>query len=143
MVFKNSPFHGVIEPLTKVVELPAMTNHRHTVATQLTLNQDQVARLRSDPSLRICLFCAADSGPGRYEQLDISFPSQIEVKVNNDEVKANFKGLKNKPGTTRPADITGFVRKTANYDNSISVTYALTNKVRTKLLFPLFRGCRS
>ena len=117
-----------------------MNSHRHTAATQLTLNQNQANQIRNDPSLRIYLFCASDSGLGRYEQSDIAFPSQIEVKVNNEEVKANFKGLKNKPGTTRPADITDFVRKTANYTNSISITYALTQKVRTHLLFPCVDG---
>ena len=106
-----------------------MTSHRHTVATELTLNHTQVSRIRSDPLLKIFLFCAADSGLGRYEQLDIAFPSNIEVKVNTDEIKANFKGLKNKPGTTRPTDISDFVRKNVNYNNSIAVTYALTQKV--------------
>ncbi|KAI9661596.1 MAG: SUMO ligase siz1 [Bathelium mastoideum] len=145
LAFRTSPFYAFVEPLTKTVDLPgtfphilgfrsalrkapAMTSHRHTVATTLALNQDQAARIRSDPQLRICLFCGSDSGLGRYEQLDIAFPSQIEVKVNADEVKANYKGLKNKPGTTRPADITDFIRKTTNYDNAISITYALTQK---------------
>lgn len=61
--------------------------------------------------------------------MDIAFPSQIEVRVNMDEVKANYKGLKNKPGSTRPADITDLLRTTpANYRNSIVITYALTQK---------------
>lgn len=61
--------------------------------------------------------------------MDITFPSQIEVRVNQDEVKANYKGLKNKPGSTRPADITDLLRTSpANYRNNISITYALTQK---------------
>lgn len=114
-----------------------MNNHRHTAVAQLTLNHDFAILLRSDPSLRVFLFCASDSGLGPYERADIAFPSQIEVKVNNEDVKANFKGLKNKPGTTRPTDITNFVRKVANYNNSISVTYALTQKVRITPYFLL------
>lgn len=46
-----------------------------------------------------------------------------------DEIKANLRGLKNKPGSTRPADITNFVRKRPNYENSVVMTYALTHKV--------------
>ncbi|KAL8710487.1 MAG: hypothetical protein Q9220_004919 [cf. Caloplaca sp. 1 TL-2023] len=45
-----------------------------------------------------------------------------------DEVKTNLRGLKNKPGSTRPADITHLLRKRANYENSLSLTYALTHK---------------
>ncbi|KAI9714852.1 MAG: SUMO ligase siz1 [Bogoriella megaspora] len=128
--FKKSPFYEIVVPLTRIVDLPAMSSHRNTVTEQLTLSQETVTRLRNDPSHRIFLFCCLES----YDILhDIAFPSQIEVKINNDEVKSNFKGLKNKPGTTRPADITDSVRKTAGYNNSLSVTYALTQKVRASL----------
>jgi E3 SUMO-protein ligase PIAS1 len=64
-----------------------------------------------------------------FTRLDIAFPSQIEVRINAEEIKANFKGLKNKPGSTRPADITDQVRKSpANYRNNLVITYALTQK---------------
>ena len=52
----------------------------------------------------------------------------FEVKVNNEDVKSNFKGLKNSPGTTKPADITQLVRKLSGYANQISICYALTQK---------------
>jgi len=77
----------------------------------------------------LLLFSALEQPLAPYSRLDIAFPSQIEVKVNDEEVKANYKGLKNKPGSTRPADITDFVRmKIANQRNSILITYALTQK---------------
>ena len=61
--------------------------------------------------------------------MDISFPQQLEVKVNGEEVKANFKGLKNKVGSTRPADITSFLRRqNPNMANPIHITYAYTHK---------------
>ena len=62
------------------------------------------------------------------------------MRINGDEVKANYKGLKNKPGSTRPADITDFVRITpANYRNNLVVTYALTHKAgltQTEVFLP-------
>lgn len=86
--------------------------------------------MKQDPSLRLLLFSANEAPINQFTKLDISFPSQIEVKINGDEVKANYKGLKNKPGSTRPVDITDFVRiSPANYRNNILVTYALTQKV--------------
>lgn len=80
-----------------------------------------------DPSLRVMVFCAAgNTGPQ-----DIAFPHQSELKVNGGDIKANLRGLKNKPGSTRPVDITGSLRlKQSNYLNSIEFTYALTSKVR-------------
>lgn len=87
-------------------------------------------RLRADSTLRLMLFCSiADSGLSLYERADIAFPPQIEVKLNNEEVKSNYKGLKNKPGSTRPVDITSFVRKQHQTKNRLVITYALTQKV--------------
>jgi hypothetical protein len=72
------------------------------------------------------VFCAADN----QGQQDISFPHQSEIKVNGGEVKANLRGLKNKPGSTRPVDITKELRlKIPQYSNNVELTYALTNKV--------------
>jgi E3 SUMO-protein ligase PIAS1 len=86
--------------------------------------------MRSDSTWRVLLYCAAEPLPhGHFNQSDINFPQQLEIKVNHNEVKANFKGLKNKAGSTLPADITGFIRKQAAYGNIISITYALTSKV--------------
>ena len=79
------------------------------------------------------LYCAADP-VSPFVKADIAFPNQVEIKVNGTEVRANLRGLKNRPGSTRPADITDFVRKNPNYENSMNIIYALTNKV----IWPLF-----
>jgi E3 SUMO-protein ligase PIAS1 len=95
--------------------------------------------MKADKSLRLLLFSAFEQPLAPYSRLDVAFPSQIEVKINDDEVKANYKGLKNKPGSTRPADITEFVRfKIANSRNSFVVTYALTQKAsQSEVSYPL------
>lgn len=89
--------------------------------------------MRNDTSMRILLYCAAKNDTAAGIPADVSFPQQLEVKVNEQEVKANFKGLKNKPGSTRPADITGFVvTKQPHFNNRVLITYALTQKVSEK-----------
>jgi len=76
------------------------------------------------------LYCAVeDPGTLHMNGVDITFPQQIEVKVNTSGFAANFKGLKNKPGSTRPADITAFLRRHhPHQDNVVQITYALTHK---------------
>lgn len=74
------------------------------------------------------VYCAADA-MSPFTLVDIEFPYQFEIKVNQDEVKANLRGLKNKTGTTKPADITSLLRHKAGYRNEMIVTYALTKKV--------------
>jgi E3 SUMO-protein ligase PIAS1 len=73
------------------------------------------------------VFCSADNQTVQ----DIAFPHQSELKVNGGDIKANLRGLKGKPGTTRPVDITDSLRlKPPNYNNNIEFTYALTTKVK-------------
>ncbi|KAJ0116500.1 hypothetical protein J7T55_007480 [Diaporthe amygdali] len=82
-----------------------------------------------EKDMRVMVFCAgANTGPQ-----DIAFPHQSELKVNGGDVKANLRGLKNKPGSTRPVDITDLLRlKIPNYTNNIEFTYALTQKAGDK-----------
>jgi len=103
-----------------------MTHHRHTVKIPLKVNDHPIlARVVRDPSLRVMVFCAAE-GHGRQ---DIAFPHQSEIKVNGGEIKANLRGLKNKPGSTRPVDITKDLRlNIPTYSNTVEMTYALTSK---------------
>jgi E3 SUMO-protein ligase PIAS1 len=95
--------------------------------------------MKADPTLRLLIFSFQDQPLAPFTRLDVAFPSQIEVRVNGEEVKANYKGLKNKPGSTRPADFTDLVRLTpANYRNNLIITYALTQKAsRKEVSYPL------
>lgn len=112
---------------------------RDSVELKVTLSVSTATDLTTDPNLRVMVYCAADSGLKQYTKSDIAFPHQVELKANLDEVKANLRGLKNRPGTTQPADVTPHIRKKANYPNTIVMTYALTTKVSIFLLrYPFF-----
>ncbi|KAJ4379452.1 E3 SUMO-protein ligase pli1 [Didymella sp. IMI 355093] len=127
--FKDSPFFQVRELILSNITLEASPSHRQNCTRNLIINEAVSARMKSDPTLRLLLFSALEAPLPPYARTDITFPAQIEVRINGDEVKANYKGLKNKPGSTRPADITDFVRiSPANYRNNLVVTYALTHK---------------
>ncbi|KAK5997422.1 E3 SUMO-protein ligase pli1 [Cladobotryum mycophilum] len=102
-----------------------MAQHRNSVTTPIKLSDHPILqRCLEDKSYKIMVFCAGDNTGIQ----DIAFPHQSELKVNGDEVKANLRGLKNKPGSTRPVDITNSLRLRSNYMNNVEFTYALTNK---------------
>lgn len=126
-IFKESPFYTVIEPLTSVQECKVREATRDQVECKITLRSDVTDKLNNDPNARVMVFCASEP-ISHFSKVDIAFPHQVEIKVNMDEVKANLRGLKNRPGSTRPADITNLLRKRANYENALSLTYALTHK---------------
>lgn len=125
--FKESPFYTILEPLTPVMECKVREATRDQIDVKITLRNDTADKLVKDPSIKAMIYCASDPITP-YSKAEISFPYQIEIKVNQDEVKANLRGLKNKPGSTRPADITNLLRKRAGYENSMAVIYALTAK---------------
>ncbi|KAK0100982.1 SUMO ligase siz1 [Cadophora gregata f. sp. sojae] len=124
--FKPSPYFEVKEQIGNPSPCEVMTQHRHTVKIILRpADYPILSRVTGDHSLRVMVFCAGDI-QGRQ---DIAFPHQSEIKVNGGEVKANLRGLKNKPGSTRPVDITKDLRfNPPAYNNSVEMTYALTNK---------------
>lgn len=105
-----------------------MKEHRNTATVSVRTSDNVLMQnIPADPSLRILVFCAAD---GQSNPRDVTFPHNSEIKVNGGEFKANLRGLKNKPGSTRPVDITDVLRlKPPQYSNSVDLTYALSEKV--------------
>jgi E3 SUMO-protein ligase PIAS1 len=102
-----------------------MSQHRNSIPISLRLSdRPELAQCVNDPTMRVMVFCAAD----RVGMQDIAFPHQAEIKVNGGEIKANLRGLKNKPGSTRPVDITDALRLKTQYTNNVDFTYALTQK---------------
>lgn len=108
--------------------LDVMTLHRNSERIALKVQDyPDLLLCSTDRTMRLMVFCATATSPGQ----EISFPHQCELRVNGGEVKANLRGLKNKPGSTRPADITDSLRfKPVSYSNTIELTYALTQKVK-------------
>ena len=144
LTFKNSPFYEIQRSLTPVIEcrgdsrrswqtrladwMKARESTRDTARANIDLPPDIAEQLNRDTNYRVMVFCASDVPSST--PTDISFPHQVELKCNTNEVKANLRGLKNKAGSTRPADITSFIKKKIpGYQNVLEMVYALTSKV--------------
>ena len=123
----SSVAHGL---LTYAInhKVPARDQTRDTVDLIINLRADIAERLSTDRSTRAMIYSASEP-MSPFSKVEIEFPYQLEIRINQDEVQANFRGLKNKPGTTRPVDITTMLRPKPGYDNHMVVTYALTKKV--------------
>lgn len=131
--FKPSPFYSIQRQIGDLKTCPAMASHRNNVDISVQAqNWPILGNLESDKSLRVMAFCVTDLNSMMRQ--DISFPHQSEIKVNGGDVKANLRGLKNKPGSTRPVDLTPYLRlKPPQYPNKIEMTYALTTKASLDL----------
>jgi len=97
------------------------------------MDYNVLQNVQNDKTLKVMVFaCEVVTGNVKH---DIAFPYQSEIKVNGGEVKANLRGLKNRPGSTRPVDITDALRlRQTAYANNIEMTYALTQKAGDKVL---------
>jgi E3 SUMO-protein ligase PIAS1 len=145
LTFKNSPFYKIQKSLTSVIECRGVTHSssilgepadwikarestRDTARANIDLRPEDAELLNKDANYRVMVFCSADVPAST--PTEISFPHQVELKCNGNEVKANLRGLKGKHGSTRPADITSFIKKKIpGYQNILEMVYALTNKV--------------
>ncbi|RKF71727.1 E3 SUMO-protein ligase pli1 [Golovinomyces cichoracearum] len=123
---KNSPYYTIVEQLGSTVIFEVMATHRYTAKIPISVSQYPILnRLAQEPDLRVMVFGVSEG----YGPQDVAFPHQSELRVNGGEVKANLRGLKNRPGSTRPVDITDNIRfHPSSYVNNIEMTYALTNK---------------
>ncbi|OTB20550.1 hypothetical protein K445DRAFT_51314 [Daldinia sp. EC12] len=127
-IFKNTPFYTIEKRIGPLHTLPVMNNHRNSITVTLKASDyPDLGRCATYLPTKLMVFCGSEN----VGLQDIQFPHQSEIKVNDDDVKHNLRGLKNKPGSTHPVDITPFLRlKQANYTNKVEFTYALTTKVR-------------
>ncbi|TQS38966.1 hypothetical protein Golomagni_00520 [Golovinomyces magnicellulatus] len=123
---KNSPYYTIVEQLGSTVIFEVMATHRYTAKIPISVSQYPILnRLAQEPDLRVMVFGVSEG----YGPQDVAFPHQSELRVNGGEIKANLRGLKNRPGSTRPVDITDNIRfHPPSYVNNIEMTYALTNK---------------
>ncbi|CUS11220.1 unnamed protein product [Tuber aestivum] len=128
--FKESPFYQVLVGLTPLETCPIMTANRHSVHASVVLSAPQVQQISTDKSYRCMVYCAAVDGITAYtKDTDIAFPHQVELRVNDAQVSGlNLRGLKNRPGSTRPADITDHLTKKPGHRDQVTLTYALTQK---------------
>lgn len=128
--FKESPFYTILKALSNVEQCPVMSTHRNAVKAIVDLPPADMQQL-ADKSYRCMVYCAAVDGITPFtKDTEIAFPHQVELRVNDEQISGlNLRGLKNKPGSTRPADITDYIlNKKALYRNEVTLTYALTQK---------------
>ncbi|KAF3196450.1 SUMO ligase siz1, partial [Orbilia oligospora] len=127
LAFHPSPFYEPVTNLTSIHGLqsfgPTNTSSRCNVNIPLQLTQQNADEIRR--GLRAILYCAEGSTSGTHH---VAFPQQIEIRVNGKPVSANLRGLKNKPGTTRPLDVTDHLDRAPGAKNNIMITYALSQK---------------
>ncbi|KAI9284974.1 PINIT domain-containing protein [Umbelopsis sp. AD052] len=130
--FKDSPFYEPIDRVSTPKMCIEARDMRSSVSMDIQLTDAQRAALRgpkdeSGQVTQLRFFCtAADSFNSKLPAL-MEYPPICELKVNGQIVGGSLRGLKNKPGTVNPPNITPLVQL-SQARNHVELVYANTQK---------------
>ncbi|TRM60207.1 PINIT domain-containing protein [Schizophyllum amplum] len=128
--FKESPFFHVLDTLGPIAECPesASATDRRQQTLSFAVPTDVAGKLKL-PGYQLRLFCTSSIFYSTHPSFRsspppclIEFPPTCEVRVNGAQITANLKGLKKKPGTAPPPDITKLVRQNGT-QNRVEMVY--------------------
>lgn len=123
VIYEQSPFYRLAEPATDpvMVTKPVAKNSNKALVTFFYTFSDQDGKLAKQGNLSLLLMAvnANEAKTNKTKPIHISFPPQAAMKINGNTYSESLRGLKGKPGTTRPADLTKYTTKTGK--NTIEV----------------------
>ncbi|THH34039.1 hypothetical protein EUX98_g145 [Antrodiella citrinella] len=130
--FKPSPFFRVERAVSNIIECPESSNQmdRRQQTVTFIVNADLNQKLAStSPKYQLRLYCTSSTyytpTPAFRTNLPcpIEFPPTCEVRINSQQLTANLKGMKKKPGTAPPPDLGRSVRLTPGAANRVEMIY--------------------
>lgn len=122
--FKLSPFYNLIRLIPQTVQPLPTRSGRGTASTRFAFNAKDWEMLQSGKNYKVFLFCHENKSQSSVKQF-IEFPHPNEILFNGRKITDNVRGLKNKPGTAKPADLTPFI-KPPNQMNALELVYAFS-----------------
>ncbi|CUS24117.1 LAQU0S14e00518g1_1 [Lachancea quebecensis] len=123
--FGESPFYKLRRMLNGSPKLAAKNNGRGVCSYRFFLNQEESSILGKGPQFKLYLFSGILDPLENRGDAPIQFPHPNEIRFNDVQVKDNVRGLKNKPGTAKPADLTPYLRPFGS-ENVLQLIYAFT-----------------
>ncbi|CAO3596833.1 unnamed protein product [Absidia cylindrospora] len=133
--YKTSPFYTIESRLSpaKICTSSVNTRASRFFSFEMTPEQQRFFEDRypddGRPLYEIRFFCTGYDTQATSRPKDIEFPAICEIKVNTDHTinGSTVRGMKNKPGTANPADLT-YSCHLSSRRNAIEFVYAHTVK---------------
>ncbi|ORX55644.1 hypothetical protein DM01DRAFT_1382770 [Hesseltinella vesiculosa] len=131
--YATSPFYTIVSRLSNARVAPSCPMSRNSCSFTVYLTPDQIQHFQdrypgdNQPYYQIRLFCAANVSS--QSKLSVEYPSTCEIRVNQVHVVPNAKlrGLRGRPNTVHPADITSYFHL-GTQKNTIDFVYANTDR---------------
>ncbi|ODV63875.1 SUMO ligase SIZ1, partial [Ascoidea rubescens DSM 1968] len=126
--FKKSPFFKLKKLIRNFPQLASKApDTRGTCKVEFSLTFEDQTSLKSNPNYRLFLLSGIYDSLKSQNNNDvyIKFPHPLEIHFNKSLIDDNVKGIKDKPGTAKPANLTKYVRDfPAN--NILELVYAFS-----------------
>ncbi|CAG8486954.1 7549_t:CDS:10 [Ambispora gerdemannii] len=133
IIFKRSPFYEVVERVTTGKVCNA-SNEKYRIFVDFFLTHSHLNKINpkyneNSGKYQIRFFSCAAPETTHYMSRNahvalVEFPAMCELYVNGDQLQTSLRGLKNKPGTVQPPDITAFCNMNVKNSNKIEFVYA-------------------
>ncbi|KAG7868885.1 hypothetical protein KL918_001528 [Ogataea parapolymorpha] len=126
-VFKKSDFYNLRQRIhangMNPILAPQKIKDRGCCRFVFNLLPEERQLLASSPHMRVCLISAQRSVS--MSEQDLEFPQPNEITLNGVKLKQTGRGIKGKPGSAKPIDLTEHLR--LSEVNRLDVVYAFTN----------------
>ena len=128
--FKESPFYKLKKLIPESPQKVLVTNGKSCCTIRFDLSSEDFNLMQQDQRYKLYLFSGLLHPRGFTHHNtpnleDIQFPSPYELRMNQQVIRDNIKGLKNKRGTSKPANLTPYLDKN-NGTNVMELYYAGT-----------------
>lgn len=124
--YEQSPFYNLTEPATTPIVIPKTTSgsqSKYLVTINFQFSHEQSTLVKKDKlALVLMSVNSAEALKNGTAPTHISFPYQTFMAVNGKPYTDSLRGIKGKPGTTRPADLTKYVNKSTLNDIHVHIS---------------------
>ncbi|KAG0274600.1 SUMO ligase siz1 [Linnemannia exigua] len=125
--YNPSPYYQCLMALTQP-EYGHQSKKDLPLVLKLEISPNLSQLLRNNPRYKIMLFCASNEVPNS-QCMAMEFPDNSHIHVNNQRLDWSPQGVKNKPGTFSPADITRLCKLQETATNHVELRYANASKM--------------
>ncbi|RLV92711.1 E3 SUMO-protein ligase SIZ1 [Spathaspora sp. JA1] len=134
LYFVESPFYKIKRLVHGSPQLCNAAAGRSECHFQFILDADEDKLLSENKAMKLYLLCGKrGSGPSSTE-VPLEYPIPSEIHINTHQYSGQYKGIKGKLGTAKPADLTEFVKATPSR-NKIELIYSQTKEAYLAYLY--------
>ncbi|CAB4251860.1 similar to Saccharomyces cerevisiae YDR409W SIZ1 SUMO/Smt3 ligase that promotes the attachment of sumo to proteins [Maudiozyma barnettii] len=124
--YVSSIFYRIIRKVSNSEMYLSQTEQRGRKQSMFKFYKSECLNPQTGSKYKLFLFCHEVTAYKRKGPEEIKFPFLNEISMNGKKITDNVRGIKNKPGTAKPADLTNFISD--NGSNVVEILYAQTSK---------------